>query len=76
MITLGILTISTSASQGDRIDSSGEIIKEGFCSPLFRLEAYEVVPDGIDVIERKLRYWADRLKLNLVVTTGGTGLGA
>ena len=75
MITLGILTISTSASQGDRIDSSGEIIKEVFGPPLFRVENYEVVPDGIEIIERKLRYWADRLKLNLVVTTGGTGLG-
>jgi molybdenum cofactor synthesis domain-containing protein len=76
MITLGILTISTSTFGGDRNDSSGEIIKELLRAPLFQLHSYEVVPDGIDVIERKLKYWADRLKLNLIVTTGGTGLGS
>ena len=38
MITLGILTISTSAAKGDRVDSSGEIIKEVFGPPLFHVE--------------------------------------
>ena len=75
MITLGILTISTSASTGKRVDLSGDLIKEMLAPPLFRLDNYEVVPDGIDCIEEKLKYWADGLKLNLIVTTGGTGLG-
>ena len=47
MITLGILTISTSASTGKRVDLSGDLIKEMLAPPLFRLDNYEVVPDGI-----------------------------
>jgi len=39
-----------------------------------RVERYEVVPDEPDAIAGRLRAWADEEGLDVVLTTGGTGL--
>lgn len=72
---LAILTISDAGSRGERPDKSGEVISEissrqGFLE-LFR----EIVPDEEDAIREKLISWCDGKEIDVVITTGGTGLG-
>lgn len=76
MVTVGILTISTKGAAGEREDTSGEAIRELVMAPPLEAAVAEraVVPDDRASIESVLRHWADDLRLNLVLTTGGTGL--
>jgi molybdopterin adenylyltransferase len=61
-------------AKGEREDTSGTLIKELVGAPDFEHARYAVVPDERDVIERTLRGWADDDHVDLVLTTGGTGL--
>lgn len=74
MFTLGILTISDKGSRGEREDESGRVIREMLAALNANLVKYEVVPDERDVISAKLVEWADDEGIDLVLTTGGTGL--
>lgn len=71
----GILTISDKGARGQREDTSGQAIRELLASLDAAVERYEVVPDQGEEIARRLRAWADDDRLDLIVTTGGTGLG-
>ncbi|MBI2912355.1 MAG: MogA/MoaB family molybdenum cofactor biosynthesis protein [Chloroflexi bacterium] len=71
----GILTISDKGARGQREDTSGATIRELIAGIGCSVERYEVVPDELDVIAARLRTWADEDGLDLVLTTGGTGLG-
>jgi len=75
MFGLAVLTVSTSGSQGNRDDSSGQAIKEMLEGDDFKLVRYEVVGDNKDTISTKLAEWADADDVDLIVSTGGTGLG-
>ena len=75
MFTLGVLTISDTGAAGLREDTSGQAIKKIFLDMGFSLERYEIVPDEKNIIADKLAEWADSGEVNLVMTTGGTGLG-
>ena len=72
---LGILTISDTGSQGGRQDTSGNAISEIMSHEGFVEVVREIVPDERDVISAKLKEWCDGGALDLVLTTGGTGLG-
>ena len=74
--TVGILTISTMGAAGQREDTSGEAIRELVeAEPLSATIAERaIVADDRDAIERTLRAWADERHLDLILTTGGTGL--
>lgn len=74
MIRVGILTASTLGARGEREDTSGAVIRELIEQIGGQIDAYEVVPDEQAVIERTLRHWTDDLRLDLILTTGGTGL--
>lgn len=74
MPTLGILTSSDLGAQGQRLDTSGQRIKDMLASAGFQLCRYEVVPDEQTTIEDRLRCWVDKDDLDLIITTGGTGL--
>ncbi len=71
---LGILTISDSGAAGKRTDKSGEAIKNIFLSSEFVISAYKIVADEKDDIKKTLLHFADDLKLDIIITTGGTGL--
>jgi molybdopterin adenylyltransferase len=75
MLNLGILTISDKGWQGERADDSGTAIKERFSRLDSQAVRYEVVPDEVDIIAGKLAQWVDDGDLDIIVTTGGTGLG-
>lgn len=76
MPTAGILTISTSGAAGAREDTSGAAIRELLTAPPLAATVGQaaIVPDDRASIEATLRHWADDLRLELIVTTGGTGL--
>ncbi len=76
MITVGILTVSTLGAAGQREDTSGEAIRELVTAVPLSADVADqrIVPDDRAAIESVLRHWADDLQLNLVLTTGGTGL--
>jgi molybdenum cofactor synthesis domain-containing protein len=70
-----ILTSSDSSSRGEYEDTSGAAIRELLTSIGFDIKTYEVLPDERDLITDHLRTWADSGSVQLIVTTGGTGLG-
>ena len=76
MISVGILTASTKGAAGQRDDTSGDAIGELVTAPPLAATVAErvIVADERAAIEAVLRHWADDLRLNLILTTGGTGL--
>ncbi len=75
MFNLGILTISDKGSQGKRYDESGKVIRDSLSVLDSRVVKYGVIPDEVDIIARKLTEWADEGNVDIILTTGGTGLG-
>ena len=74
MFNVGILTISDKGSQGQRHDKSGEVIRESLSKIESTIIDYEVIPDEQEVIADKLAEWADQGGVDVILTTGGTGL--
>lgn len=74
-ITAAVLVISDSTFAGKREDKSGKIIKEFLESKPVDVKIYEILPDNEEVISNRLIELVDNDKIELVITTGGTGLG-
>jgi len=74
MLTVGILTISDRGWRGEREDRSGEAIKQVLAALDTHLVRYDIIPDEKDIISQKLVQWADNEGIDLIITTGGTGL--
>ena len=74
MFTVGILTISDKGSRGERQDKSGEAIREILSSMDVRIVNYDIIPDEKELIVEKLVKWVDEGNLDVLITTGGTGL--
>jgi len=71
---VGILTLSDKGSRGEREDLSGAAIRELLDPGVFAVPEYEVIPDDRETIVETLVAWVDQKKLDLVLTTGGTGV--
>lgn len=74
MYRIGIITMSDKGSQGQREDASGATIKK-MVEELGQVEYYQVIPDEPEIIKATLIEFADQHHLDLILTTGGTGLG-
>ena len=74
MFNLGVLTVSTSGFHGQRDDTSGDAIREILAEPDYQCIRYEIVSDEADMITDRLKRWADQDGVDLIVTTGGTGV--
>ena len=74
MIRVGVLTISTAGSRGERADTSGDRIVEWIGAHGFELAARTLVPDDTVEIVRALLELADGGGCDVILTTGGTGL--
>jgi len=74
VLRVGILTASTLGARGEREDTSGTAIRELIAPIGGTVEAYQIVADDRAAIEDVLRRWSDELRLDLILTTGGTGL--
>jgi len=75
MIKVGILTISDKGSRGEREDLSGKVIEEVIRKINGEVKYYQIIPDENDIIQEELIKAVDKLHLDLILTTGGTGLG-
>lgn len=71
---VAILTVSDKGSRGEREDRSGAAIREIVEQMGGKVVIYEIIPDERDEIESALRRAARSAEL--VLTTGGTGIGA
>lgn len=74
MFKLGVLTVSTSGFHGGREDKSGKVIQEMLAAPGYECVRYEIVPDDRQAIVQRLTAWTDEDGLDLIATTGGTGM--
>ncbi len=73
--SFAVLTISDSGSQGGRVDTSGDAVVELMTEAGFAQADRSLVPDERDGISAQLTLWCDAATADVVVTTGGTGLG-
>jgi molybdenum cofactor synthesis domain-containing protein len=71
---LAILTVSTAGAKGERKDTSGDAIAAWAATHRYELVARELVSDDVNAIVAKLLDWSDSDRVDLVLTTGGTGL--
>lgn len=69
-----VLVMSDSISAGKKTDESGKIIEQRLRDEGLTVAEYKVIADDREVIEKQLKHYADEMKLQLVITTGGTGL--
>lgn len=73
-LSAGILTVSDKGAAGQRLDKSGALAREILASMDIHVANYDIVPDEIKLIADRLARWADEGDLDLILTTGGTGL--
>jgi molybdopterin adenylyltransferase len=73
-ITAAILTVSDKGSRGEREDTSSLEIRILLESVLISVVHYDMVPDDQNLIAEKIREFADEKKVDLILTTGGTGV--
>lgn len=69
-----LLTVSSSKARGEGADESGERMAELAARLGVEVVAREVLGDDREAIEGRLRLWADQEAVDLVLTSGGTGL--
>ena len=74
MYKAGVLTISDKGSQGRRADASGEFIRDALPKMDISVARYEIVADEEALIASTLTLWADSGEVDLIITTGGTGI--
>ncbi len=75
MIKVGVLIISDKGSRGERKDKSGKVIEEIVKKIKGEVKYYRIIPDEEEIIQDELVKTVDKLQLDLILTTGGTGLG-
>ena len=76
MIRLAIVTISDKASSGERADAGGPAIREALSANGIEYSEldYRVIPDEEQLIGEALFHLSERSDVDLILTTGGTGL--
>ncbi len=73
MIKAAILTISSTRTKDN--DASGKVIQSLLKDKQFEILAYDIGKDEISEIKNKLLHYTDEIQVDLILTTGGTGLG-
>jgi len=69
---IAVLTISDSRDADD--DRSGDILVERLTQAGHHLAARAIVKDEVMDIRRQVKLWAADEKIDIIITTGGTGL--
>jgi len=70
-----VLVISDSTFQGKRKDKSGQIIKDILKEHSVVVQEYKILPDDKKMISEEIKKLSDEEKMDVILTTGGTGLG-
>ena len=71
---VGILTVSDKGSRGERVDTAGPALASVIEARGGSVDAREIVADERALITERLQAWGDLGTLDLILTTGGTGL--
>ncbi|TCP62862.1 molybdenum cofactor biosynthesis protein B [Rhodovulum bhavnagarense] len=71
-VRIAVLTVSDSRSMAE--DRSGQILADRIEAAGHRLAAREILPDERDLISAQLRVWCSDPTIDVVISTGGTGL--
>jgi molybdenum cofactor synthesis domain-containing protein len=74
MFRVGILTVSDKGHAGERQDTAGPELGRLLDPGCFNVAASQIVPDEPEAIAAILTAWSDTDGLDLILTTGGTGL--
>ena len=74
MFSAGIITVSDRSSQGVREDLSGPAIVTLLSGVTIDVRHTLIIPDEKDKIKEAIKQWADIENLDLIITTGGTGV--
>ena len=74
-IRIAILTISDACAKGERADLSGQVLQDMLPKAVFEVCGRSIVADDYRAITKELRGFSDELRVDVVLTTGGTGLG-
>lgn len=74
MMRVGVITASDKGYRGERDDTSGDIIREMMGGLGAEVAFNTVVPDEQEEIKKALIQGADEMELDLIITTGGTGV--
>lgn len=73
ILWVGVLTISDRSARGEREDRSGPALIARLSEEGWKIVATAVVPDESEQIQSVLRKWCDDLRLDVILTSGGTG---
>lgn len=73
MFSAAVLTISDKGFAGEREDVSGVLIVKYLEDKGFDIKKYTIIPDEREIISKSLIEMCDEIKVDLVITTGGTG---
>jgi molybdenum cofactor synthesis domain-containing protein len=76
MYKAAVLKFSDKCSKGQREDKSGQIVQELAKQIPAEIVKYEIIPDEPEMIKARLIEYCDNLKVDLVLTDGGTGFTA
>lgn len=68
--------VSDRSWRGQRADESGKVACECIGQLGIKVTKYAIVPDEVEIISSTLKQWVDVEGLDLIVTSGGTGLAA
>ncbi|KZL89196.1 MogA/MoaB family molybdenum cofactor biosynthesis protein [Clostridium magnum] len=73
MIRSAILTMSDKGSRGERTDETGPALKMFLEKHGYKIEYYKIIADDEELICKELISLCDDLKVDLIITNGGTG---
>ena len=71
--TAAVITVSDTGARGERIDTSGPAVCDMLEHRGWKVEYTKIIPDDLETIKKELIFCADEKKIQLVLTTGGTG---
>lgn len=74
MFNAVVITVSDKGSQGKRQDLSGPAIAEILAGAAIEVKHTLIIPDEVDQIQKAIIQFADVDKMDLILTTGGTGV--
>lgn len=73
-IRAAVVTLSDKGSRGERVDESGRLVAEILENKGIGITSYEILPDECDRIEGHLERLIREESVDLILTTGGTGV--
>jgi molybdenum cofactor synthesis domain-containing protein len=70
---VGIIVASDKGSRGERVDKSGELIRQMMVEEGYQVEEKVIVPDEFEELKSAMIHMTDAKKYHLILSTGGTG---